>query len=206
MLAFTIFYILIAYLIGSISPAILLSRHYGLPDPRYEGSGCADIYNVYQLGGRWVILGILVLDILKGMIPVWFGYYCGLSNFSLGLVAIFICLGQVFPIFFNFRGGKGIVTALGTIAPISWIIAGLSFGTWFLAFLLTRYISLSAVFTALLAPLYTWYFNPEFTLPVAMVCCLIVYRYHENIQLLWRGLEVRVRFRKKLMDQPPPNS
>lgn len=130
------------------------------------------------------------------MIPVWAGYYLGLSQFELGMVALCACLGHIFPIFFHFKGGKGVATAFGAIAPISWSVAGFTFGTWLLIFVLTRYSSLSAVITALLVPFYVWYVKPEFTFPVAMVCCLIIYRHHDNIQRLWRGQESRFSFVK----------
>ena len=126
------------------------------------------------------------------MLPVWAGYYLGLTQFELGMVALSACLGHIFPLFFQFKGGKGVPTAFGAIAPISWAVAGSMFGTWILIFLVSRYASLSAVLAALLVPFYVWWFKPEFTFPVALVCCLLVYRHHDNIQRLWRGQEDKV--------------
>ncbi len=136
---------------------------------------------------------------LKGMIPVWAGYYLGLTQFELGMVALGACLGHIFPIFFQFKGGKGVATAFGAIAPISWAVAGSMFGTWIFVFLVSGYSSLSAVISALLVPFYVWWFKPEFTFPVALVCCLLIYRHHDNIQRLWRGQEDKVwaKFKKK---------
>ena len=103
------------------------------------------------------------------------------------------CLFEhIFPIFFQFKGGKGVVTAFGAIAPISWAVTGSMFGTWIFFFLVSGYSSLSAVISALLVPFYVWWFKPEFTFPVALVCCLLIYRHHDNIQRLWRGQEDKV--------------
>lgn len=186
---FSIFYMLLAYLLGSISSAILICKMVGLPDPRTEGSHNPGATNVLRIGGRWAALAVLILDILKGMLPVWFGYYLGLLPFELGMVALGACLGHIFPIYYKFKGGKGVATAFGAIAPIGWGVVGSMLGTWLLVFLISGYSSLSAVISALLLPLYVWWFKPEFTFPVALVCCLLIYRHHANIQRLWRGEE-----------------
>ncbi|WP_386687535.1 MULTISPECIES: glycerol-3-phosphate 1-O-acyltransferase PlsY [unclassified Lonepinella] len=195
---FALCYMLFAYLLGSISSAILVCRIVGLPDPRSEGSHNPGATNVFRLGGRWASLTVLIFDILKGMLPVWAGYYLGLTHFELGMVALGACLGHIFPIFFKFKGGKGVATAFGSIAPIAWGVAGSMIGTWLLVFAISGYSSLSAVIAALLTPLYVWYFKPEYTFPVALVCCLLIYRHHENIQRLWRGQESKIwsKFKK----------
>ncbi|MDO4430635.1 MAG: glycerol-3-phosphate 1-O-acyltransferase PlsY [Lonepinella koalarum] len=189
---FALCYMLFAYLLGSISSAVLICKALGLPDPRTEGSHNPGATNVFRLGGRWAALAVFVFDMLKGMLPVWAGYYLGLSQFELGMVALGACLGHIFPIFFQFKGGKGVATAFGAIAPIAWGVAGSVFGTWLFVFLVSGYSSLSAVLTALFTPFYVWWFKPEFTFPVSLVCCLLVYRHHANIQRLWRGQEDKV--------------
>ena len=195
---FACFYMLCAYLLGSLSAAILFCRLFGLPDPRSEGSRNPGATNVLRIGGKWPALVVLIFDMLKGMLPVWAGYYLGLTHFELGMVALAACLGHIFPVFFNFKGGKGVATAFGAIAPIAWGVAGSMLGTWLLVFLVSGYSSLSAVVTALLVPFYVWWFKPEFTFPVALVCCLLIYRHHVNIQRLWRGEEDKVlhKFKK----------
>lgn len=196
---FAVFYMIFAYLIGSISSAILISRLAGLPDPRSAGSGNPGATNVLRNGGKWAALAVLLFDMLKGMLPVWAGYYLNLTQFELGMVALAACLGHCFPLYFGFKGGKGVATAFGAIAPIAWGVAGSMFGTWLLVFLVSGYSSLSAVLTALLVPLYVYLFKPEFTFPVALVCCLLIYRHHENIQRLWRGQEDKMwsKFKRK---------
>ena len=194
---FAFFYMLCAYLLGSLSAAILFCRLFGLPDPRSEGSRNPGATNVLRIGGKWPALAVLIFDMLKGMLPVWAGYYLGLTHFELGMVALAACLGHIFPVFFNFKGGKGVATAFGSIAPIAWGVAGSMLGTWLLVFLVSGYSSLSAVVTALLVPFYVWWFKPEFTFPVALVCCLLIYRHHVNIQRLWRGEEDKVLYKFK---------
>ena len=194
---FAFFYMLCAYLLGSLSAAILFCRLFGLPDPRSEGSRNPGATNVLRIGGKWPALVVLIFDMLKGMLPVWAGYYLGLTHFELGMVALAACLGHIFPVFFNFKGGKGVATAFGAITPIAWGVAGSMLGTWLLVFLVSGYSSLSAVVTALLVPFYVWWFKPEFTFPVALVCCLLIYRHHVNIQRLWRGEEDKVLYKFK---------
>ncbi|PVX42822.1 acyl-phosphate glycerol-3-phosphate acyltransferase [Pasteurella langaaensis DSM 22999] len=194
---FALLCMFVAYLLGSISSAILICRMTGLPDPRENGSGNPGATNVLRIGGRWAAFAVFLFDVLKGTLPVWVCYRLGLTQFELGMVALGACLGHIFPIFFKFKGGKGVATAFGAIAPIAWGVAGSTLGTWLLVFVVSGYSSLSAVVAALLTPLYVWYFRPEFTFPVALVCCLLVYRHHGNIQRLWRGQEDRILWRKK---------
>ncbi|WP_435132967.1 glycerol-3-phosphate 1-O-acyltransferase PlsY [Plesiomonas shigelloides] len=190
--------IICAYLLGSISSAILICRLTGLPDPRETGSGNPGATNVLRLGGRFAALAVLIADVAKGGLPVWLAYKLDLAPPVLGIIAIAACLGHIYPIFFHFQGGKGVATAFGAIAPISWDITGLLSGTWLITLLLTGYSSLAAVITALLAPLYVWWFRPEFTFPVAMLSCLILLRHHENLERLWRGQEPKIwqKFRR----------
>lgn len=189
--------IIIAYLCGSISSAILICRLAKLPDPRQQGSGNPGATNVLRMAGPIAASAVLVFDVLKGMAPVWFAYWLGLPPLVLGLIAIAACLGHIYPIFFHFHGGKGVATAFGAIAPIGWDITGLMTGTWLLTILLSGYSSLGAVISALLAPFYVWWFKPQFTFPVAMLSCLILMRHHDNIQRLWRGQEKKI-WRKRI--------
>lgn len=183
------------YLLGSVSSAIIFCRLAGLPDPRENGSRNPGTTNVLRIGGRLSALGVLLFDVLKGMLPVALALRFGLEASEIGFIALAACLGHVFPIFFRFRGGKGVATALGTLISFGMEISGLSLATWLITFLVFRYSSLSAVITALILPAFVWWYKPEFTFPVALVCCLLVYRHHDNIQRLWRGQEDRIRFK-----------
>ncbi|CNE48164.1 glycerol-3-phosphate 1-O-acyltransferase PlsY [Yersinia nurmii] len=184
--------ILFAYLCGSISSAILVCRIAKLPDPRVNGSGNPGATNVLRIGGRTAAAAVLVFDVIKGMLPVWIAYLLHVSPLYLGITAIAACLGHIYPVFFNFRGGKGVATAFGAIAPIGWDLTGLMTGTWLLTVLLSGYSSLGAIVSALIAPFYVWWFKPQFTFPVAMLSCLILMRHHDNIQRLWRGQESKI--------------
>lgn len=184
--------IIFAYLCGSISSAVLICRLIGLPDPRRHGSENPGATNVLRIGGKAAALAVLICDILKGMIPVWLAYYLNIPPFYLGIIAIAACLGHIYPIFFRFKGGKGVATAFGSIVAIGWGLSGVVAGTWLLTVLLSGYSSLGAIVTALLAPFYVWWFKPEFTFPIAMLSCLILFGHHDNIQRLWRGQESRI--------------
>jgi len=181
--------ILLAYLLGSISSSVLICQLCSLPDPRYHGSCNPGATNVLRLGGKKAAVFVLFVDLLKGTIPVWSSYYLGISPFALGLIAISACLGHMFPIFFSFKGGKGVATALGTILPIGLDLASSLIFSWMLVLFITGYSSLSALITALLAPLFTYFFKPEYTLPVAMMSCLIIIRHHGNISRLLKKQE-----------------
>jgi len=193
--------IFFAYLCGSISSAILVCKIAGLPDPRTQGSGNPGATNVLRIGGKAAAACVLIFDILKGMVPVWLAYLLHLAPLYLGLTAIAACLGHIYPVFFRFRGGKGVATALGAIAPIGWDLTGLMTGTWLLTVLLSGYSSLGAIVSALIAPFYVWWFKPQFTFPVSMLSCLILLRHHDNIQRLWRGQESKIWKRKKARDE-----
>jgi len=184
--------IIFAYLCGSISSAILVCKLAGLPDPRLNGSGNPGATNVLRVGGKAAAVTVLVFDMLKGMLPVWLAWSLGVTPVYLGLTAIAACLGHIYPLFFHFRGGKGVATALGAIAPIGWDLTGLMAGTWILTVLLSGYSSLGAIVSALIAPFYVWWFKPQFTFPVSMLSCLILLRHHDNIQRLWRGQEGKI--------------
>lgn len=184
--------IILAYLCGSISSAIVVCRVAGLPDPRENGSGNPGATNVLRIGGKTAAAAVLIFDVLKGMLPVWLAYKFDVAPLYLGLTAIAACLGHIYPVFFHFRGGKGVATAFGAIAPIGWDLTGLMTVTWLLTVLLSGYSSLGAIVSALVAPFYVWWFTPQFTFPVAMLSCLILMRHHDNIQRLWRGQESKI--------------
>lgn len=192
MTAIAVAMIIFAYLCGSMSSAVLICKLTGLPNPRLNGSGNPGATNVLRSGGRLAALLVLIIDIVRGAVPVWLAWHWHLSSFWLGLVAIAACIGHIYPVFFKFKGGKGVATAFGAIAPIGWDLTELVTITWLVTVLLSGYSSLGAVVSALIAPFYVWWFKPEFTFPVSMLSCLILLRHHENIQRLWRGKEQRL--------------
>ncbi|MGD8118348.1 MULTISPECIES: glycerol-3-phosphate 1-O-acyltransferase PlsY [unclassified Vibrio] len=188
--------IISAYLLGSISSAVLICRILRLPDPRGVGSNNPGATNVLRIGGKKAAVAVLLCDMLKGTIPVWGGYFLGIDPIMLGVIAIAACLGHMYPIFFHFKGGKGVATALGAIAPIGLDLTAMIIATWIAVAFLFRYSSLAALVTVLLAPFYTWMIKPQYTLPVAMLCCLIIFRHHQNIKRLLEGTEPKVGEKK----------
>ncbi|MGI5308985.1 glycerol-3-phosphate 1-O-acyltransferase PlsY [Rheinheimera sp. WS51] len=186
------FMLLSAYLCGSISSAVLVSQLFRLPDPRTHGSCNPGATNVLRLGGKFPASLVLVFDLLKGTIPVWGSYFLNIEPLYLGLIAVSACIGHIFPIFFNFQGGKAVATAFGAMLPIGLDLGGLLLASWMLLVGITGYSSLAAILTVSLAPLFTWFIKPLYTLPVSMLSVLIILRHHENIVRLWRGKESKV--------------
>jgi len=181
-----------AYLLGSVSSAVLICRLFGLSDPRKAGSGNPGTTNVYRLGGRIPALLTLVFDVLKGTIPVWGSYFLGIEPLYLGLIAVAACLGHIYPLFFRFKGGKAVATALGAMLPIGLDLSGLLILTWIATVFITGYSSLGALVTVSLAPIFTWFIKPLYTLPVTMLSILIIIRHKENILRLWHKQEGRI--------------
>ena len=201
MTALSLAMIILAYLGGSISSAVLVCRCYGLPDPRENGSHNPGATNVLRLGGRSAAILVFVCDMSKGTVPVYLAWYLGITPFFLGLIGVAACLGHMYPLFFHFQGGKGVATALGTMLPIGLDMGAMMLTTWVVVLLLSGYSSLAALVAALLAPLYTYWLKPEYTMPVAMLCALVVYRHRENIIRLLNGQEDKIWQRKN--KRPP---
>nr|WP_041413168.1 glycerol-3-phosphate 1-O-acyltransferase PlsY [Shewanella frigidimarina] len=194
----TILMIIAAYLAGSISSAVLVCKLRGLPDPRTNGSGNPGATNVLRIGGVSSAALVLFFDMLKGALPSYFGYKMGLDAASLGFIAVSACLGHIFPIFFGFKGGKGVATAFGAMAPIGGDLALCLILTWIVFLLLTRYSSVAAMATATLAPFFTWWLDERFILPVAMLSTLILIRHKDNIGRLRHGEESKVTRKKTI--------
>ena len=182
----------VAYLFGSLSSAVVISRAFGLPDPRTAGSKNPGATNVYRLGGRIPALLVLVMDILKGTIPVYGSYFLGIEPILLGVIAIAACLGHIFPLYFGFKGGKAVATAFGAMLPIGLDLAGLLILSWIVVVFLTGYSSLGALIAVSLAPLFTFWIKPLYTIPVAMLSLLIILRHKDNIARLLAGNESKI--------------
>lgn len=192
MISLTVLMVAVAYLFGSLSSAVVISRAFGLPDPRTAGSKNPGATNVYRLGGRIPALLVLVMDILKGTIPVYGCYFLGIEPILLGVIAIAACLGHIFPLYFGFKGGKAVATAFGAMLPIGLDLAGLLILSWIVVVFLTGYSSLGALLAVSLAPLFTFWIKPLYTIPVAMLSLLIVLRHKDNIARLLAGNESKI--------------
>ncbi|GEA07583.1 glycerol-3-phosphate acyltransferase [Alteromonas sp. KUL42] len=192
MISLTVLMVAVAYLFGSLSSAVVISRAFGLPDPRTAGSKNPGATNVYRLGGRIPALLVLIMDILKGTIPVYGSYFLGIEPILLGVIAIAACLGHIFPLYFGFKGGKAVATAFGAMLPIGLDLAGLLILSWIVVVFLTGYSSLGALIAVSLAPLFTFWIKPLYTIPVAMLSLLIILRHKDNIARLLAGNESKI--------------
>ena len=145
-----------------------------------------------RIGGRFPAALVLIFDVLKGTLPVYLGYFLGLSPVSLGLVGLAACLGHIYPLYFNFNGGKGVATAIGAMLPLGWELSSLLLTCWLVMIFISGYSSLAAIVSVSLAPVITWFVKPDYTLPVTMLCLLIILRHKQNIIRLLNGQENKV--------------
>lgn len=192
MISFTLVMIFAAYILGSISSAIVVCFLFGKGDPRTQGSGNPGATNVLRIAGPIAAALVLVFDILKGTLSVYVAFLLGENTISIGVIAIAVCLGHMYPLFFKFKGGKGVATALGCLIALGFNLAGLLLGTWLLVIIISGYSSLAAIITVTLAPIYTLFFKPEYTYSVLMLCILIIWQHRKNITRLLRGEESKI--------------
>lgn len=192
MLLLTLAMIIAAYLLGSVSSAILVCRMLGLPDPRTTGSNNPGATNVLRISNKITAATVLFLDILKGTIPVWGAYFLQIEPIYLGVIGVAACLGHMYPLFFNFQGGKAVATALGTLLPIGLGLGGILIFTWIIVAKLTKYSSLAAIVTVSLAPLYVFLLKPLYVYPTLMLSVLIIWRHKDNILRLLKGTESKI--------------
>jgi glycerol-3-phosphate acyltransferase PlsY len=193
--------LLVAYLIGSLSFAVIMSRLFGLPDPRSYGSGNPGATNVLRSGRKVAAVLTLLGDALKGAVAVmlaqWATHKYGLPDYTPALAGLAAFVGHLWPVFFGFVGGKGVATALGLLLALNPWLGLACLLTWLLVFGITRVSSLSALAAAGLAPVFVWFINgnvPE-TLAIVVLVGLIFWRHKANIGRLLRGEESA--FRKK---------
>ncbi|WP_330564698.1 glycerol-3-phosphate 1-O-acyltransferase PlsY [Pseudomonas yamanorum] len=179
----------LAYLLGSLSFAILLSRLTGNPDPRMSGSGNAGATNMLRLAGKKLAVLTLFGDVCKGLLPVLIADLAGLSLQQQAWIGVCAVLGHLLPLYFRFRGGKGVATAAGMLLGIYPPAALLAILAWLLTFYLTRTSSLAALIaTPLTLPLLAWQ-EPAALVPMSVLTLLIVWRHRGNLRDLFAGRE-----------------
>lgn len=183
-----------AYLLGSVSSAIIVAKLFGLEDPRQVGSGNPGATNILRYGGKKAAILTLAGDVFKGVIPVVVAHAFKAEPLVLGLTMAGAFLGHVFPVYHGFKGGKGVATAAGALIALHpWV--GLSLvATWLATAMLTRYSSLSAIVATLASPIYVWWFTREPALigATAALGALLLWRHRSNIQKLLAGTEPRI--------------
>ncbi len=187
-----IVWFIIAYLLGSVSSAIILCKLAGLPDPRSQGSGNPGATNVLRFGGKKLAALVLFGDALKGVLAVLPVTIWGGSPLMIGLTALCVFLGHVYPVFFEFKGGKGVATYIGALlAANPWLALG-GIGIWLITAALTRYSSLSAMMMALVVPAVAFILQPLAALPWFVMSAILLYRHRENIKRLFLGTESKM--------------
>lgn len=187
-----------SYLIGSLSSAIILCKLAGLPDPRTEGSGNPGATNVMRIGGKKLAALTLVGDLLKGLIPVIIVKLLNQSDLTISLVAVAAFLGHLYPIFFGFKGGKGVATAFGAILGLNPFVGLCAFAVWIAIFVLTKISSLSALLAAVSVPFFLYFFNAPASIVWAVIFMdlLLIYRHKANISRLLKGEEGKLKAKK----------
>jgi glycerol-3-phosphate acyltransferase PlsY len=184
-------FIPVAYLIGSISSAIIVCRLMGLPDPRGQGSGNPGATNVVRIGGKKAGAITLAGDAIKGLIPVLIAQLWGVNTFILSCVVLAAFIGHLYPVFFNFKGGKGVATSLGVSLGVNIFLGLAILATWLLVYKMSKISSLSALIAAILAPFYTMFLLGDYYLGVtfSLTSVFLVFRHKRNIQKLLQGVE-----------------
>jgi glycerol-3-phosphate acyltransferase PlsY len=186
-----VIYLLFSYLIGAISFGIVVSHIFSLPDPRTIGSKNPGATNVLRSGKKLAALLTLLGDALKGVITVGLAQYFELSSLMVGLIAIATLIGHVFPIYYRFKGGKGVATAAGILFMFSWVMGLTVLGIWLGVFFIWRYSSLAAIIAGSLSPVIGFFYGIDFYELIAssMIALILILRHMENIKRLINGTE-----------------
>jgi acyl phosphate:glycerol-3-phosphate acyltransferase len=192
-----------AYLIGSVSFAVIVSSVMGLADPRSYGSKNPGATNVLRSGNKTAAILTLIGDAFKGWLAVWlvshFGARYGLDDNAIALAAIAVFLGHLYPVFFRFKGGKGVATAAGVLLAINPVLGLATMLTWLIIAFFFRYSSLAALAAAVFAPLFDGFLFGANVVALAIVAmsCLLIWRHRGNISKLMAGKESRIGEKKK---------
>ncbi|NCA69588.1 MAG: glycerol-3-phosphate 1-O-acyltransferase [Sphingobacteriia bacterium] len=186
--------IVAAYLLGSVSSAIIVCRLMGLPDPRAQGSGNPGATNVLRIGGKKAAAITLVGDSLKGLLPMLAGHLLGVAPAILAGIGLAAFMGHLYPVFFGFRGGKGVATALGVQIGLAWPIGLTVAAVWLIVAKVLKISSVAALISMALAPLIVWIFWPEPSLigMQLIITGLLIWRHRSNIRKLLDGTEGRL--------------
>lgn len=186
-----------AYLLGSISSAILVCRILRLPDPRVEGSKNPGTTNVLRIGGRFAAALTLLGDAAKGAIPVLLVKIVTVNPWIISVTLFAAIMGHMYPLFFQFKGGKGIATIIGGLLALSPLLGGIFLFTWAMIFVLTRYSSLSAIVAIAMMPAWAWWFLDKRYMPgLTLLALIILWKHRENIKRLATGKETKSTFKK----------
>jgi len=187
-----LYFLICSYLLGSISSAIIMCKICNLPDPRTTGSSNPGATNVLRIGGKKVAAFVLIFDGLKGAIPVLLAHYFGLNLFDLTIILLSAFLGHVFPIYYRFKGGKGVATYLGGLIGLNFFV-GLTFAIiWLIVAKIMKVSSIAALTATLLSPIYFYFItnhNVRATMVIFLINLFIYFTHRENIRRIMNGEE-----------------
>ena len=202
-----LFNVVVAYLVGSICSAVIVSRLFDLPDPRTEGSKNPGATNVLRLAGKQYAVLVLLADMLKGLLPVLLAHLLDAGPITLGFTCFAAVLGHMYPVFFGFQGGKGVATAMGALLGFHFILGVIVIATWLLIANFFRYSSLASILSMILAPFYSLFAvgNISAFPPLMCIALFIVYQHRDNINRLMDGTESKINLHKKTHHKKTPN-
>ena len=187
-----LYFLIGSYLLGSISSAIIICKICNLPDPRTKGSGNPGATNVLRIGGKKLAAFVLIFDGLKGAIPVMLAHYFGLNLFELTIILLSAFLGHVFPIYYGFKGGKGVATYLGGLIGLNFFV-GLTFSfIWLIVAKVMKISSIAALTATLLSPIYFYFITTHdvrATMVIFLINLFIYFTHRENIRRIMNGEE-----------------
>ena len=188
----------LAYCFGSISSAVIVSQLMGLPDPRSSGSNNPGTTNVLRLGGKKAAIITLIGDVLKGFVPVFIASLLTDNSLIIAMVGIAAFLGHLYPVFFGFKGGKGVATAAGVFIGLSGVLTVVLLAVWLSIAIVFRYSSLAALTTAALAPFAMFWLVPGiwFFILAVLIAVFLFWRHRENISRLLAGTESKINLKK----------
>ncbi|PXF63906.1 glycerol-3-phosphate 1-O-acyltransferase PlsY [Kangiella spongicola] len=197
---------ILAYLTGSISSAVIVCRVMQLPDPRNFGSNNPGATNVLRLGGKKAALFTLLGDMLKAIIPILIGYALDLHNRNLGWVGFMAFIGHLYPLYFNFKGGKGMATYFGALVALSPLLLGFCVVTWVVTAFFSRYSSLASLLSSFAVAAFGFYMDHRYFFPLFAMFLILTWRHRQNIKNLWHGTERKITDNKKHPKEKAPKT
>jgi glycerol-3-phosphate acyltransferase PlsY len=189
------------YLIGSICSAIIVCQACGLPDPRKTGSNNPGATNVLRIAGKKYAALVLVGDVLKGTLPVLLAKLVGAQPMVIACTLLAAVVGHMYPVFFQFKGGKGVATAIGALLGFHFIVGVMTCATWLLVAKFTRYSSLASILAIILTPFYVLILvhQPSILTPLFLLVILILSKHRDNITRLFDGTEAKINLSKNML-------
>lgn len=198
-----IFLVVLGYLMGSICSAVIICKACSLPDPRTEGSKNPGATNVLRLAGKQYAALVMAADLLKGTIPVLIAKILDADPGTVSFTALAAVVGHMYPIFFGFKGGKGVATAIGALLGLYFLVGILVAATWLLVAKFSRYSSLASITSIGLAPLYSLLLIQQLSvfLPIFAIALLILYKHKDNINRLIDGTESKIKLKQNVIEE-----